>query len=88
MILIFGRMFGSLMRLTIVPLCASGRGQRPAAVDRQRRPDRPRALPGDHLLGGLLQPAGGRVGQCDCRRPGEWRGQVGVAYKLSDLPAL
>lgn len=87
-LLMFGWKFGSPVRLTIVPLRPSGRRQRPAAVDRQRRPDRPRALPGDHLLGGLLQPAGGRVGQRDRRRPGERRGQVGVASTLYDLPEL
>lgn len=70
------------MRLTFDPLRRSGRRQRPAALDRQRRPDWPRPLPGDHLLRGLLQPAGGRVGQRDRRRPGERRGQVGVASKL------
>lgn len=59
-----------------VLLCPSGWRQRPAPVDGQRRSDRTRALQRDHLLSGLLQPAGGRVCQRDRRRAGERRRQV------------
>lgn len=57
-------------------LVCSGWRQRPAFVDCERRSDWSRPLQRDHLLGGLLQPARGRVCQRYRRRAWEWRGQV------------
>lgn len=45
-------------------------------MDGERRPDWPRPLQGDHLLRGVLQPAGGRLRQRHRWRSGERHRQV------------
>ena len=62
---------GDAPLVTTVVWCFSWRRQRSQAVDSERGPGGTRALQGDHLLRGLLQPARGRLRQRDCRGPGK-----------------
>lgn len=77
------RSFLGFSRFDLALSLGSGRRQRPAYVDGERRSDRPCPLPGDHLLCGFLQPAGGGVCQCHCGGPGERGGQVSRPFTFS-----
>lgn len=78
-----GQWAGDATLVTAALWCFSWRRQRPQAVDGERGPRGTRALQGDHLLRGLLQPARGRLRQRDRRGAGKRGCQVRHPGSLS-----